>query len=76
MNSKLWFVLGAASICAAQATACSSDFSSCTDSRTCIAGGADGEGEAGQKRAVVRRARAMAEREKLRAMMVAAAKAA
>ncbi|MEO6600329.1 MAG: DUF4215 domain-containing protein, partial [Polyangiaceae bacterium] len=48
MNCKLWFALGAASLCAAQATACASDFASCRERRTCIGGGAGGLGEAGQ----------------------------
>jgi cysteine-rich repeat protein len=56
MKHKYWLVLGVASIGAMQAAACSSNFDSCADSRSCASAGSAGEagqpetgkGEAGQ----------------------------
>ncbi len=47
MKQKYWLVLGVASIGATQAAACSSNFDSCADSRTCASAGAAAAGEAG-----------------------------
>ena len=47
MKQKYWLVLGVAAMGATQAAACSSNFDSCTDSRTCASAGAAGGGEAG-----------------------------
>ncbi len=48
MKPKYWLVLGAITAAAAQSAACSSKFSSCTESRTCAPkGGTGGMGEAG-----------------------------
>jgi Putative metal-binding motif len=48
MEAKHWFALAAAVGLGAEVAACSSDFSSCEDSRTCIPSGAGGNGDAGE----------------------------
>jgi hypothetical protein len=48
MKAKHWFALAAVVGLGAQVTACSSRFLSCAESRTCIASGAGGNGDAGE----------------------------
>lgn len=48
MKSSYWLFLSGAVACVAASSACSSDFTSCSASRTCPSGGAAGRGEAGQ----------------------------
>jgi cysteine-rich repeat protein len=44
MKPRYWLVLGAVAVCAGQVVACSSDFSSCAERRTCVAEGGAGVG--------------------------------
>jgi len=49
MSSKYWLLFGSLALGGAQTVACSGEFHSCRDSRTCPAGGASGmAGEAGE----------------------------
>lgn len=44
MKPRYWLILGAVALCAGQVVACSSSFSSCADTRTCIPEGGAGAG--------------------------------